>query len=362
MTIVARLNINGYPVLIADLLISAEGDHATEIPTIENMTEVDYYGILPVDLKQKITIVSDNLMIAWAGSRIAAKTVIKEMIEWSKSDIFTKDSLIKYLKTLDESIKQQDLRFLGFLIEEGRVYPFGFRYNNLRTEKLGDIGLLGTGSGDLKEILKQVIENQTFTNIKENEFVGAIAFTLLLSGTLLMSEVATAQTLTQHYGGGYEIASAINGRFQKLEDITYLFWSAWLEGKRVHINPFPYNVLKNVYFNDILVVLSILLEETAGDEIRVKKQIADIIPPIYRHINSDELKSLSFPSINSTWLCNYFCVKTPEGKFETFAKVDHRMGDTLIHFKEEGHKIRGIDVEKRFIEEVAREIFDRFIK
>jgi hypothetical protein len=362
MTIVAGLNINGYPVLIADLLISAEGNHATEIPTIKNMTEVGYYGIVPVDLNQKIAIVSDNLMIAWAGSRIAAKTVIKEMLERNKSQMFTKDSLIKYLKTLGESIGQQDVRFLGFLIEEGRVYPFGFRYNIVRTEKLGDIGLLGTGSEDLMEILKQVLQNQTFTNIKENEFVGAIAFTLLLSGTLLMYEVATAQTLIQRYGGGYEIASVMNGRFQKLEDITYLFWSAWLEGKTVHINPFPYNVLKNVYFNDILVVLGIILEETAGDGCLVKKQTTDIIPPIYRNINRDEIKSLSFPSINSTWLCNYFYVKTPEGKFETFAKVDHRMDDSLIRFEEDGQEIKGIGVEKRFIEEVAQEIVDRFIK
>src|SRR5215813_1469482 len=85
MTTIGCLRIAGVPMLFGDLLISSPKPptEAISLPAIgEIRTPADSQRDLhPVQLRQKVCIISDELMIAWAGLQRAAQSVIEGMRE-----------------------------------------------------------------------------------------------------------------------------------------------------------------------------------------------------------------------------------------------------------------------------------------
>lgn len=89
MTAVARLTINNFPVLIGDLLLSNEelDKKVIHLPTVGSHTIVfpTGSGFTISGLRQKLTVIGDNLTVGWAGNRLAAKAIVKELIEINQS-------------------------------------------------------------------------------------------------------------------------------------------------------------------------------------------------------------------------------------------------------------------------------------
>jgi hypothetical protein len=82
MTLCISYSLSGQPFVIGDLLISGdEKNHDVSIPSIGNIVEVfpKGSGYSIIGLCQKVIVISSRLVIAWAGSLIAAEFVIKEL-------------------------------------------------------------------------------------------------------------------------------------------------------------------------------------------------------------------------------------------------------------------------------------------
>jgi hypothetical protein len=82
MTAVAGLEINNYPLLVGDLLLSGPNESTGfSVPTVDDLSTVfpAGSGFTPSGLSQKITLISEDVMIAWAGNKLAASYVIKEL-------------------------------------------------------------------------------------------------------------------------------------------------------------------------------------------------------------------------------------------------------------------------------------------
>jgi len=80
--------------MLGDILMSGverPGEPA-RLPTIENITEVfaEGSGLVPTGLRQKIAILSDDLIIGWSGDYIAARTVITDLYTKTKIKPFTR--------------------------------------------------------------------------------------------------------------------------------------------------------------------------------------------------------------------------------------------------------------------------------
>ena len=84
MTFVATFAVQDVPAVIGDILISGpeRQERATTLPVIGHATRVfpPGSGWSITDLCQKVTIVAPNCAIAWAGSKLAASIVIKNLI------------------------------------------------------------------------------------------------------------------------------------------------------------------------------------------------------------------------------------------------------------------------------------------
>ena len=338
MTVVARLSVNQYPLLIGDLLLSGEEEEGA--PVIHVPTVGPHTGVFPSgagfsisDLRQKITVVGDNLAVAWAGNRLAAQSIIKEIIEINSTSSFTFNELAKYLENLPPVEINRQVSFVGWVKEGGRVRGFGFRSSEYESDKFGKVGLCGTGAEDVKEYLEDFPE--ITQGEKDNPLWKAYSTGLLLSGFLLRVEMATHSSLLQYYGGGYELLSLQGGKFQKLDDITFIFWEAHVNGKRVTFTLQP-RMFKYSYQGDALVISTATLDDLNGGRVGVAvRRTINVVSPIYREISTEEARTYVIPDMNSKIICNYFLLSLPNNVRQVFARVHLTHGrNPLLRFTE----------------------------
>ena len=370
MTAVMRLKINNWPIILGDLLTSGpeQPGSRTMIPTTEYVDQEELIQILPrgtgevpVGLRQKIAIISDNLVVGWAGSYIAARQVITELYAKSKIEQFTIDSLSDYFGSIGGDIGGQTVNFVGFItdpLDPDGITSFEYGCETESTTDFGEVGLLGTGSEDLRSLLNQFPEPPRMLAGNPNAAGKAISFALVLSGILLNTELATLQSLLSFYGGGYEIASFIDGRFQKVDHITYVFWRARTFEQEVRISQVPLHVFSYGYSGDILRIRSVSFDETP-DRVSTR-QSGYAVTPMTRAVPKAELAALQVPELNNKWLCHYFFVHSDSDRVQIYAQVESgSTAEIHVRFQEEDDKLLVV-VEEDFIKSVMIKIFRRY--
>lgn len=370
MTAVMRLKINNWPIILGDLLTSGpeRPGRRTMIPTTEYVDQEDLIQILPtgtgdvpVGLRQKIAIISDNLVIGWAGSYIAAKHVMGDLYAKSKFEQFTIESLSDYFGSIGGDIGGLKVEFVGFItdpMDPHKITSFEYGCESEPTTDYGEVGLLGTGGEDLRALLNQFPEPPRILEGNPNAVGTAVSFALGLSGILLNTELATLQSLLSFYGGGYEIASFIDGRFQKVDHITYIFWRARIIEQEVRISQAPLHVFSYAYSGDILKIRSVSFDDT-GDRV-IMSQSGYAVPPMTRIVTKEERAPLTVPELNNRWLCHYFLVHSDSDQTQIYAQVDSgSIAENHVRFQEEDDKVI-VGVAKEFIESVAGEIYRHF--
>lgn len=356
MTAVARLAIQDCPMLVADLLLSGPEfpGFTASIPTIEDMAAAFPPGSprVPLGLSQKLAVVADNLVVGWAGRYTTAREVVAELVRLSKDKAFTNDSLQQHFDNLGPSV-WSEIGLVGFVRDPKGVAQFGRSYHNLSTQLFGNVGLLGSGLRDLQTFLQRTPMLPGADGSSMNPLQESISFGLSLTGVFLHVELATLESLSSFYGGGYEIAVSEKGKFRKLDDVTYLFWNASVNGNEVRIGRIPRRAFRYGYRDDLLVIRSAAFRD---DQPRVAiRNDLFTVPPVYRDLQTAELGGVPPPSLNAKWLCNYFLVDFAGVKPAILVKVRYQPQEQKwVKFVDFPGGV-GVSVEHAFIEEVAKE-------
>ena len=197
MTVVARLAINGYPMLIGDLLLSIDDPLASPspVPTAENLSRMFPTGSawVPCGLRQKVAVVADNLVVGWSGPLNTARDVIAELKRKSHSQPFTYETLTKHFDSLSHRV-WEEIGLIGVLEEsQERVFHWGRKSREADTKLFGRIGLLGSG---LKDLEKMLLDIPGLPVGLERTLLGpeqVLGFCLHLTGNLMQLEIATVQ-------------------------------------------------------------------------------------------------------------------------------------------------------------------------
>lgn len=261
MTAVAAISPSGYPAFVGDLLLSAETPVTVQksIPTVGNISEKLKATYHVTGLRQKIVLVSSEVVLGWAGSMIAARMVINDLRQLVTRRKMLLKNFDDYFRGLDSWVRQQELSIIGHVAstEDGGW----FHYNTWHTSvpPFGDVWVAGAGSWDMVEIMRQVPEKIELGGL--NSFERAIILALTLSGTLTNEELSTQSNLDSFYGGGYEVCTWRKDAFRKIEDITYLWWT--LQAREVGsfaLSKGPRRVLKYTYEDDLLVIYALDLQ------------------------------------------------------------------------------------------------------
>ena len=264
-----------------------------------------------------------------------------------------------HFKNVDNSIWDQGVGFVGFVKDERGIAQFGFRYLNLKTPFCGQVGLLGSGAADAESMLSKLQGIPEPSTREINDLERSILLGLILSGVLVGAEFSTHNTLSLYYGAGYEIASLVRGRFQKLRDVTYLFWCGEIDEKGMGLN--PYQVARYSYVDNLLLIRTATFNEKEFNTGRLNVgQNTYVVPPVYRLVTELQNKTITKPEFDSPWLCNYFVVKHAENRIAVCANIYYSaQGDPPIRFLED-EKCLTVAFKKEWLESTVRQAFKMY--
>ncbi len=105
MTLIARMSFEDIPSYLGDLLLSREGKHTqiVDIPAARNIN-----SLLPtsatrsiIALRQKVNILSDELIVAWAGSYSQARVAMRDMLQMQQNGRLNNQSFEEYINAAD---------------------------------------------------------------------------------------------------------------------------------------------------------------------------------------------------------------------------------------------------------------------
>jgi hypothetical protein len=143
--------------LLADLLLSGpeRPGSQTVIPTTEDLSSIFPSGStkVPRGVRQKIAVVTDKLVVGWAGEMRIARDVVAELIRRSQSAPFTRQSLGQYFNGLGDAVWKK-FGIVGFIEDDVGMTSFCCDHTHeFSTPLLGKVALLGSGAKSVKEML-----------------------------------------------------------------------------------------------------------------------------------------------------------------------------------------------------------------
>jgi hypothetical protein len=172
-------------------------------------------------VRQKLNIINDNLMVAWAGSYLQARLAINRLDNAVRAGAATSADILAVLDEIAPEI--QDISLLGLVVrpdgqpDEVLVASFAWDVGTDNIDGV-DVRLAGTGQWSTKEILPHVIQrNDQLPPIEQAIYSG-----IALSGALIGREMHTGHNIAQMWGGAIEIGFVANGTLQKLDRILHL--------------------------------------------------------------------------------------------------------------------------------------------
>jgi hypothetical protein len=358
MTLIAGFSIDNQPVLIGDLVLSGpewSGSSNVDIPTIGDSQNIfpEGSGFVISGITQKVNVLSENLMIAWAGGAFVAKTLLKDLASQIPPQGLTFSGLQQFLDRFRQSKEKNDLQLIGCITEGQAALSFTLGGERFNASSFGEVFVGGSGAADAKSIFN-ASELPIVLNGSLTPTTNAIARALMVAGHLLQLELNTGSTLLQYYGGGYEVATLIGGRLQKVGDVTYLFWIVDATREPMHLSN-PYHAVRIQYQNDVLVLRTARI----GSDLQFVDS-AYLITPAFREISEDELlHDFQVPDMNSHFLVNLFWLKYSDGSTEWMCRVNYRsVADKHINFRETGMGF-DIQIEKSFLESIVQSIVKR---
>src|SRR5262249_37811683 len=156
-----------------------------------------------------------------------------------------------------------------------------------------------------------------------------------------------SENLSLRFGGGYEIATLSHGKFVKLDDILYVFWTATvnLQDRSINLRDFPYCAFRYEYYDDLLVIRGVGIHEIDGTS---SNEPVFPVPPAYRFLNPDEKANCRKPLLNAKWVCNYVQIQLePQSKLDITTLAQYG-GNPPIQFDEHDGLVREVKIAADF--------------
>jgi len=347
VTVIATFSLNGFPFMLGDLLISGPRAENEELhlPTIGDTSAVFLQGSARAitGLRQKLCVIGDNLAIGWSGSYIVAQTIVKELMRRNQRNQMTRQEIRNYFANLDDWTRQQDLHFVGYVAEAGGIGAFGYNCSEFRSDLFGTVMISGSGASELESYFDQFTTFPQPAGQDADPIAVAAAHSLIISGYLLQSEIANRDNLKSFYGGGYELLTLMDGKFKKIDDITYVFFVMWANEPEYSLS-LPQRVIKYCYDRDLLIMRAVEFTGSSGKDqpaISLKEGV-HVVSPIYRYPQKSDLVGLKRPPLSSRLLCIYIFVIQPENRTsETIVICEVNLsnkseGRPIVFFEENG--------------------------
>jgi len=304
---------------------------------------------VPTGLTQKIAILNDNLALAWAGKKISAKIIIRDLLKEAQKKInWKRNDLSDFFSNYEEH--GNEVGIIGLSNDEKGLFYFGWGAHQSKydSKKYGLVRLSGSGAKNLKSYL------DNFDLPQASSFEAAIGNALAITTHMVGFEKTTSSNLLLYYGGGFEILSLVEYKFKKIGDVTYLIWLSRQTSDLSWEISLPVTCIKYLYENDILLIKKADIKtQPNGSIIPINKTIY-IVSPIYRNVKADEIpeKTVNLSSFNSTFICSFVIFYYLNGSIMMNSRVDYnRVGTHLVRFEDDV-----LNIDNNFIKSIAENV------
>jgi hypothetical protein len=304
MTLIARILIDddAVPLFFADALLSAEGKWPFQVDITASQ---DINALLPSDAEcqiagtvQKINVLSDRVVVAWAGDTDQAKRVIGSIAKLDQDNRLTFATLSQLIEASKDEIKDT-VALIGVLFTRNDIGEVinaeWFDFNgDLRFLNSGnvsyDVMVAGTGKNTFLKLFDELLP--TF---EDNSDLLALADQIAASliSTLFPYEIMTGGNLLEWWGGAFEIATFNTEAkaIQKVSDILFTFWRV-TPGKegQVELALVP-RFIKQGYFEDALVLQDVKADISDGKMARPVLHAHMVLPLLKSKVDYDFSKA-----------------------------------------------------------------------
>ena len=320
MTVIARFEVRGIPMLVGDALLSAEPsvERSVSLPLIPGVNRhlPTTAARIVAGMTQKLNIVTDRLTIAWAGSYEQAVRTFSSIRPVAERANCSADDIQQVIEDIDPHHRNQ-LHLLGYLsTPEGNGHRFQFLRLNVDRRyggPIGDLYIAGTGDVQFVNVLADVVDMQNPSATSETL---PWAFGATLIGHLVRLEWTDASNILSWWGGAFEVATIRRGRFEKIGNILHLFLTYEPSGN-LRLHPLLY---KMDYWQDILTIRAIQI----GEHGRVTREDLHLIQPIFRRNDEYNFAEFRVPSLKCQTLCAHVFIENSRGDPNTFVHVKHQ--------------------------------------
>lgn len=337
MTLIATFSIHGLPFALGDLLISGNerSDSTPFVPSVGPVTNVfplgSGYSI--IGLQQKVNILSEDCVIAWSGSVVHARVAIKELRQLANTGQLDRIALDKYIADHRCDI-EHNIELLGWVRERNQIVSFS--YPAIEASRAGPFGHLrasGSGTSRFHSLLSNLPATPSRVGETTKPSDRAFASVAYAMCCLIEQELITQGTLTEYFGGWWELVFHDGKKFAKLSDVTFVFWEVESNASVLQLK-FPKHVVKQDYVGDVLRMH--LARQNDDHSYSHECYFATSIDSKTSDEEKRKLQNKPLSSMNSNWICH--CISCRIGdkiySFVRIEKIDNGSHPSVLFYNE----------------------------
>ena len=352
-------------VVFGDLLISGP-ERPGALPTIPLAGEATNFFPAGAEgpilgLNQKVVLLGDNCVIAWAGNIEFARTVIRALRAIASNAPLSLPVIESYLAQLDPTLRDE-VAFIGWVRDGELFHQFWYRAAAAKSAMFGQVSAGGSGAIDFVTLAAEIsggtwnAPGRALTGLER-----ALSSMLSATSLLLQAELSSKSNLVHYFGGGYEIATFIGDKFTKVGDIAFVFWMAHVTDGQVALSG-PWFVLKQDYAGESVLLHLLLMRpgEISTDPPLVEEH-QKVIPPFGGTVDAAHATSISWPGLEATFTCHVVLVHLPKS-IAVFNRIDYSesRAPKSIRFSLEASRV-SFEVNPQFSEELTQSIRAGFV-
>ncbi len=198
------------------------------IPTRNDVAELLPAGSSVASVRRKVAVLHDQLAVAWAGSEIGARHVIRDLRAFARGSEPDRERLFTFLDGYPDLGRGVHCELVGWLVDDRGA--IAFHWDSKDVWAGGEEYVTGSGAKDFTDSAgRRDFFYSDDASVTPHEQVTHIA--LILAGYAVGREVLSGEPLRHRYGGGMEVAVFVDGRFAVITDIGFLFWRVEMDPK-----------------------------------------------------------------------------------------------------------------------------------
>ncbi len=173
-------------------------------------------------LRQKVNIVSDDFAIAWAGDAdVAAHILVRLRQEFRDASNLTLEEKTSRINEAFEATCGGAIPDVAMILWYRDVNRYAFagagRIDAEELEQLGPVWFAGSGAPAFLQLLTRI------QHPVPDRWPDVLSNVLRLVGYAWRSEMTDQATLNQKFGGAFEVATIVDGRISKIDDVLYAY-------------------------------------------------------------------------------------------------------------------------------------------